>query len=445
VPLVFFVCWSVWHALSVLSAFDGRANKLAFAWLISFLLLWWIPLAWWERPIKATARQQGQIDQLSVSVQIPVYNEDEDALKNCLQSVFDQTRQVQRIRVVDDGSMDKATGTLITYDAVKAWALVQAASLGIDLTWDRQVNKGKRHAQMLVLADDPSDIFVTLDSDSVLDERAVEQGLKPFGDPKVKSVAGMVVVLNSRTNFLTRMLCMLYTPFTRGFRSAQSVMRSVMVNSGTLAFYRGEVIRKYAGVYENEEFFGRPMQMNDDSMMTMYALLEGDAVHQPDAVVYTLVPESWQHYINQQMRWMRGTFVRNFWWLRYMPLTSVRFWMPLVELIQFFLSIIIPIALLTDPDQLRDPVTLVWSVTLIGLAMNYLVALRFFMIRRTDESVWFHLGLFLLAPVAGLWRLAILRPMHMWAMFTCWKVGKWGTRDSIEVGMDKTSKDVVPA
>jgi hyaluronan synthase len=209
-----------------------------------------------------------------------------------------------------------------------------------------------------------------------------------------------------------------------------------MVNSGTLAFYRGEIVRKYAGVYENEEFFGRPMQMNDDSMLTMYALLEGQAVHQPDAVVYTLVPERWPHYINQQMRWMRGTFVRNFWWLRYMPLNSVGFWMPLVELIQFFLSIIIPVAILTDPSQLRDIRSLVSSVVLIALAMNYLVALRFFMIKRTDESIWFHLFLFALAPAAGVWRLLILRPMHIWAMLTCWKVGKWGTREVVEVGMN---------
>ncbi|MDG9688493.1 hypothetical protein QC281_00005 [Streptomyces sp. DH17] len=34
-------------------------------------------------------------------------------------------------------------------------------------------------------------------------------------------------------------------------------------NSGTLAFYRARVVRDVAGVYENEMFRGRPMQMND--------------------------------------------------------------------------------------------------------------------------------------------------------------------------------------
>lgn len=83
------------------------------------------------------------------------------------------------------------------------------------------------------------------------------------------------------------MTCLLYLPFTRGLRSAQSVMRRVTINSGTLALYRADVVRQNAGAYENEHFWGRPMQMNDDSMLTFYALLRGDTVHQPSALVFT--------------------------------------------------------------------------------------------------------------------------------------------------------------
>lgn len=442
-PIAGFVVWAVEHAIGTAAAFAGHGNSLAFAWFVSFGLLWWIPLAWAEKPITATERQQRQLDVLVVTVQIPAYNEDEAALRDCLRSVFEQTRKVDRIRVVDDGSGDKDTGRPITYPEVRAWFLREAATLGIVATWDRTVNRGKRHAQMHVLADDPGDIFVTLDSDSVLDRNAVLEGLKPFRDPQVKSVAGMVVVLNSKSNLLTLGLCMLYTPFTRGFRSAQSVLKRVMVNSGTLAFYRGDIIRKYAGTYENEEFFGRPMQMNDDSMLTMYAMLEGDTVHQPSSIVFTLVPEKWAHYRNQSMRWMRGTFVRSFWWLRYFSPTSAGFWMPVVELVQLLLSIVIPVALVTDGSQRAHAGSLVLSVALVALAMNYLIALRFFMIKRDDETLRFHLLLFALAPLAGLWRMLVLRPMHLYAMATCWKVSKWGTRESVEVGMGAPVDDRV--
>jgi hyaluronan synthase len=359
--------------------------------------------------------------------------------------VFEQSRPVDRIRVVDDGSIDKATNREITYPETRAWFLAEAARRGIHATWDRTVNRGKRHAQMHVLADDPGDIFVTLDSDSILDREAVAEGLKPFRDPKVKSVAGCVIVLNSRTNLLTRTLCMLYTPFTRGFRSAQSVLKRVMVNSGTLAFYRADVVRKHAGVYENEQFCGRPMQMNDDSMLTMYAMLEGDTVHQPSSIVFTLVPESWKHYRNQSMRWMRGTFVRTFWWLRYMPLNGAGFWMPVIELVQLLLSVVIPVVLISDGTHRAHLGELLLSAGLVAMFMNWLIALRFFMIRRDDEPLSFHIGLFLLAPLAGVWRLLVLRPMHLYAMVTCWKVKKWGTRESVEVAMDAAPVDGAPS
>ncbi|MET7776275.1 glycosyltransferase family 2 protein [Streptomyces mirabilis] len=433
VPVAGAAVWAIEHAIATAVAFTGHGNSMALAWLVSFLLLWWIPLSWMEKPVTTTARQQRILDELVVTVQVPVYNEDEPALRDCLQSVFDQSRPVDRIRVVDDGSIDKATQTPITYPATKAWFLEEAARRGIHATWDRTVNRGKRHAQMHVLADDPGDIFVTLDSDSILDREAVAEGLKPFRDPNVKSVAGCVIVLNSRTNLLTRMLCMLYTPFTRGFRSAQSVLKRVMVNSGTLAFYRADVVRAHAGIYENEQFLGRPMQMNDDSMLTMYAMLAGDTVHQPSSIVFTLVPETWKHYRNQSMRWMRGTFVRTFWWMKYMPVTGAGFWMPVAELLQLLLSVVIPVALVADPVQRAHASSLVWSVVLVALAMNWLIALRFFMVARDDEPLSFHIWLVLLAPLAGLWRMFVLRPMHLYAMFTCWKVSNWGTRDAVEV------------
>src|SRR5262249_31977869 len=150
-----------------------------------------------------------------------------------------------------------------------------ARAAGIDATWQRTGNQGKRHAQMTAMAGDESDVIVTLDSDSILDFRAIEEGVRPVADPEVTSVAGLVAVLNTKKNWLTFLTAMMYTPFTRGFRSAQSVLRCVLVNSGTLALYRGSVIRHYAGVYENEKFWGRPMQMNDDSMLTFYGLLHG--------------------------------------------------------------------------------------------------------------------------------------------------------------------------
>lgn len=428
-PVGGFVVWTCWHTVSVVSAFTGHGNRLAFSWAISFLLLWWVPVSWLERPHKVTPRQQRQISDLTVVVQIPIYNEDPAALRACLESVLAQTRRPERVRAVDDGSADPCIG-------IRDWFLAEARAAGIDATWQRTVNQGKRHAQMTALATDDSDIIVTLDSDSVLDFRALEEGIRPFSDPEVTSVAGLVAVLNTKTNWLTFLTAMMYTPFTRGFRSAQSVLRCVLVNSGTLALYRGHVVRKYAGVYENEEFWGRPMQMNDDSMLTLYGLLHGAAVHQPTCVAYTLVPDRLSPYFRQQLRWMRGTFVRTFWWFRYARLSSPMFWMPVLELVQLLLSVAVPVALMLQPSARAHAGSLAITTLMVGAAVNWTIALRFLMVRRTDEPTWFHFLLVAAAPVAGLWRLLVVKPMYFYALTTFWRVGSWGTRgNGVEVGL----------
>ncbi len=436
VPLTGFAAWGIAHASAVVGELGGDGNRfMSVPWLVSFLLLWWMPLAWLER-VRTPADHKGTaaLDALSVTVQIPVYNEDPAALRACLHSVLTQSRPVTRVRVVDDGSAHP-DGTPMAYDDVRAELHRQAAARGIEVTWDRTGNRGKRHAQMHVLAHDDADIFVTVDSDSVLDVEAVAEGLKPFADLEVQSVAGQVVVLNHDATLLTRLTCLLYLPFTRGLRSAQSVLRRVTINSGTLAFYRAGLVRQAAGAYENEQFRGRPMQMNDDSMLTFYALLAGDTVHQPSSLVFTLAPQRWSHYLRQQMRWMRGTTVRHLWWLRYMPVTGIVFWTTVAEYLHIALAVAIPAVLIAHPayrGHLGDVAAL---GALIGVVMSYLMALRLFTVRRTDMSTRQTLLLFAAAPLAALWRALFLRPLYLYAMATCHRVNRWGTRSSVEVDL----------
>ncbi|MEU3660927.1 glycosyltransferase family 2 protein [Streptomyces sp. NPDC032940] len=432
VVLTAFLAWGVAHVCSTVAALVGGHRGMVLPWLVSFLLLWWVPLSWLERPRTVSPGQAAGLDRLRVTVQIPVYNEDPVALRGCLHSLLVQTRPVDRIRVVDDGSV-RDDGSPMTYDDVRAELFERATARGLEVTWDRTPNRGKRHAQMHVLATDDADVFVTLDSDSLLDPDAIAEGLKPFADPKVTSVAGHVVVLNHDANALTRLINLLYLPFTRGLRSAQSVLGRVTINSGTLAFYRAPIVREAAGVYEHETFRGRPMQMNDDSMLTFYGLLAGDTVHQPSALVFTLAPERWSHYLRQQLRWMRGTTVRHLWWLRYMPLTGVVFWSTVAEYVHIALGLVIPVAILTDPGLRAHCGTLAVAGVAIGTAMSYLMALRLFTVRRTDMRLRQLLLLFALAPVAAAWRAVVLRPLYFYAMATCHRINRWGTRTGVEV------------
>ncbi|MGR6998294.1 hypothetical protein ACU686_09705 [Yinghuangia aomiensis] len=84
VPFVAFTAWGLAHAVEVLNGFGhGEVpGVMATPWLVSFLLLWWVPVSWLERPRKpADAAAQASVDALTVTVQVPVYNEDPGALE----------------------------------------------------------------------------------------------------------------------------------------------------------------------------------------------------------------------------------------------------------------------------------------------------------------------------------------------------------------------------
>lgn len=434
IVLLVFGSWMLLHLLGIVRLIGHGTGQLGIAvlWIMALLMLWWVPISWFERPRTVTATEQSELDRLVVLVQLPVYNEDEAALRACLESLLAQSRRPDRIAVVDDGSV----GT--EYADTRAWLLAECRARDILATWTRTKNRGKRFAQMEAFdADDDADVFVTLDSDSLLDSQAIGEGLKPFADARVMSVAGSVLVLNGRSNLLTALIEILYVPFTRGFRAAQSVLNTVMVNSGTLAFYRADVVRHHAHSYAHEHFAGQPMQMNDDSMLTFYAMLEGRTVHQPTSFAFTLVPENWSHYRNQALRWMRGTFIRTLWWIRYMPPTRAAFWMPVIEISQLLLALVFGSIVVVSLLAFDDAWQVVMTVAVVTVVLNYAIALRYFSVVRDDHPRWFSLIVYALAPIAAVWRFIVLRPMQLYAIATCWKVASWGTRGTVEVGLER--------
>ncbi|WP_141917556.1 glycosyltransferase family 2 protein [Klugiella xanthotipulae] len=290
--------------------------------LLLVYIIFQLVLAALERPIVATPSQQIDLDQLSVVALVPAYNEDPAMLVRCLRGFLEQTRRPDAVVVIDDGS------TSSDYREVRDWFARACAEVGVRGSWERQPNRGKRAAQIAGVEVEPgADIYITVDSDSILDRHAVEQALYPFADPEVQSVAGVILTTNVSTNLLTRMMDVYCLGIQLFERSAFSRLGSVMVNSGGCAFYRGDVIRENISTYLGETLFRRPVHFSDDSMLTLFALLRGRAVQQPTAFAFTLMPDRFSHHRRQQVRWMRGSFIRSGWRMRYLPLDRWAYWL----------------------------------------------------------------------------------------------------------------------
>lgn len=424
------VAWGVHHVYSVLAVAQGNGPQLAIVFALAFVMLaFQTGLYYLERPATVTRRQGLLLDGLHVTVPVPLYNEAPELVWRCLSSLLDQTRLPNLIFVVDDGS--QVDGVPVDYGPVRAALLAKAGERGVQVAWMRTENRGKRHAQGEVVHRTPySDYYVTVDSDAWLPANAVAELLKPMADQRVQSVAGVVLASNNRRNLLTRFTDLWFVTGQLVDRSSQSTMGSVLVNSGVLAAYRGDLIRKYLDVYLNETFFGRRVEFSDDSMLTIFALTEGRAVQQPTAYALTTMPENVDHHLRQYVRWMRGAFIRSWWRFKYLPLSGYAWWSHLMAWVQMAIStVIFGYLFVVQPITLQQFSP--WLL-LVPVLIGYAQALRYLSFRRSDESVWSQLGTFALAPISTLWMFFVLRPVRWYGMATCLRTG-WGTRQHIEV------------
>jgi len=423
--------WAVRRVYSVETALTGHGTQFAFIFSLAFLaLVWQMLLCNLERPWRATRSQKSELRALRVIVHVPVYNEDAAYLHRCLRSILAQV-QLQDfifISVTDDGSE-------VDYAVTRAAFEAEAAAVGIPVEWIRTVNQGKRHAQGVAIQAHPeADIFVTVDSDTILDSRAIKEGLKPFADPRNFSVAGVILPYNSQKNLLTRIIDMWWTPSQLIDRSSLSTMGAVLVNSGVLAFYRAELLRDNLDGYLNETFFGRPVEFSDDSILTLYALQRGRAVQQPTAFAFTAMPENLSHHFRQYVRWMRGAMIRTGWRFKYLSPRRYAYWAHFVGWVQWLLATALLWTLFIVRPVLTH--TIPWTLYLIPILIAYGQGLRYFTVRRSDQSRWSQLATYMLTPLTALWVFFVLRVIRWYGMVTCMKTG-WGTRAQVEVSMEK--------
>jgi len=415
--------WGAYHVVNVVKI--GSLQEYIYTnwvFLFSFIMLVIaITLAYREKPYKTPA----VADNYFVTAVVPAYNEDPELLQDCLRSLVVQSRQLQEIFVIDDGS------NAVNYDDVKTWFESFVSGYDIKMHWIRRDNGGKRQAQAtaFVIAD-KTDIFLTVDSDSVLDFNALEELLKPFADKEVQSVAGVVLARNNQTTLLARITDILFVTGQLTDRSMMSSLGSVLVNSGGLAAYRANIIRDNLQVYLNESFFGRHIEFSDDSMLTLFALNQGKTVQQPTAFVFTMMPDKLSHHIRQQIRWMRGSFIRSWWRLKYLPVKSFGFMRQAIGWSQFVMtSVLLTLLFIIKPNFSEDSI---FFIIFISIMIGYAQALRYFSIKRSDETFASQLLTYALTPLAVMWSYTVLRPIRIYATLTCFHSG-WGTRKTVEV------------
>lgn len=367
---------------------------------LSFLLMKILVSAWYV-PCR------DEVDShLKVAVVVPVFNEDPEVFARCLQSLLGQTRPLDEIYVIDDGSGDASCVAVALLELRERGAFVQKLAR----------NQGKRHAQSLGFKKSHADIIVTVDSDSVLDPDAVREGLRPFSDPRIQGVCGQVLVLNNRKNLLTRLIDLRYGNSFLYERAAYTVLDSILCSAGVLSFWRADTVRSHLEDYTNQSFLGVHVGYGDDRRMTNYALLRGRVVFQETSKAWTVVPEKLPQFLKQQNRWNKSFFRETLFTLTHLPMKRPAWWMCLGEILLWaFFTVNITMAAIRP------------LLGGAGLGLFYFGYMALMAYGRNVRFARADLAAFVLAPVYGLLHLFLLTPLRLYSLFSL-RNGAWGTR-----------------
>lgn len=378
-------------------------------------------------PARTSESPDDKSSRYNVAGIVTCRNEDPAAFARCLSSILDSTRLPTTLTVVDDGSTSKACRNIARTLA----PAFKAANVDYEvIVFPENLGKRAGLAAGFRRAWD-ADIYLCIDSDTILHPEAIANGLLPFRNRQVQATTGAIFAANRTCNILTRLIDMRYSYAFLGERAAYSVLGSVLCVCGSMAIYRGATVRKYLDDFLSQRFLGRPCTYGDDRRLTYYCLREGRVLLAPDAVAWTLVPSTLPHFLRQQLRWSKSFFRESLWMIGTVPPWRICWWLTLIEIgtwCGFTSALIYSIAV--RPALTGHFAVLTYLVSV--LILSYARSGHYIEAQHPDIGWAGRLGTLAIAPVYGLIHMTLLLPLRLIALLTLRDNG-WGTRKTVEI------------
>ncbi len=239
------------------------------------------------------------------TVIVPAYNEGELVYKT-LYSLTESDYPIEKLQIIsiDDGSQDDTW----------QWMLKAKKELGDRVSiYQQPENKGKRHALYRGFNIGIGDVFITVDSDSIVKKDTLRVMVSPFViNDECGAVAGNVRVLNRDKALIPRMLNVSFAFSFEFIRSAQSAIGSVLCTPGALSAYRREAVMNCREAWITQTFMGQVSKIGEDRAMTNMILKQGYKIlFQRKAYVYTNTPERYKNLYKMFIRWERSNIREN--------------------------------------------------------------------------------------------------------------------------------------
>lgn len=276
-------------------------SLLVVLWPLCYFLLIAIARYWLYREIPRVPDAELPV----CTVVVPAYNEGEHILST-LESICNSDYPAEKLEIiaVNDGSID---GTL-------HWMEVAAERFpGRIQIVSYPDNRGKRYALYAGFSTGRGDVFISVDSDSIVEPDALAKLATPFvHNPTIGAVSGNVRVANPDEGIYPPMID---TGFTFAFdfiRSGQSVFQCVFCTPGASSAYRRSALVPVLKEWRDQKFMGRPAGIGEDRALTNLILREGWGVTmQRSALIYTNVPDTYLGITRMLLRWERSNIREN--------------------------------------------------------------------------------------------------------------------------------------
>ena len=341
----------------------------------------------------------------TVTVIVPAYNEGKQVYATLMSlAESDFPKEKLQLLAIDDGSKDDTW----------YWMQEAKAVLGDSVAiYQQPENKGKRHALYRGFNLGTGEVFVTVDSDSVVNTDTLRNLVSPFVvNEKCGAVAGNIRVLNNEKALLPKMLNVSFVLSFEFMRSAESTLESVLCTPGALAAYRSSEVFKCLPEWINQTFMGKASDIGEDRAMTNMILKQGKHVlFQRNAYAYTNVPERYKGLYKMFIRWGRSNVRENIAMSKYV-FTNFREGSKTGSRLLFinqFLKIIMsyPLIFLMLFFVISHPVLFISSTLFSIMIFSSFPAFFYAKRYKTSESFWaysysilYTFGLFWITPYA---------------------------------------------
>jgi biofilm PGA synthesis N-glycosyltransferase PgaC len=221
-----------------------------------------------------------------VSVLIPAYCE-EAVVAQSVRSALELDYPNFEVILINDGSTDGTRERVTPFLSDPRFHLL-----------DKDRNEGKGRALNDGIARATGDLVLIMDADAIPERDLLRFMVPHFANARVAAIAGNARVRN-KNGVLAKLQAIEFTSIISLLRRAQRVWGAIMCVSGVVGMFRKSVLIE-AGL------FSPGMATEDIDLTWKIQKLGYDIRYEPRAMVWMIVPETFQVWWKQRRRWALG-------------------------------------------------------------------------------------------------------------------------------------------